>query len=76
LLRRDSPPIFAARAGLDLDDVNDAADSLRRRALAIGADVRVVSHPRGLHGFDVRNHDARSPAILGQAVAFARAQLS
>jgi dienelactone hydrolase len=75
LLRPDSPPIFAAKAGLDSGFINDAVDALHRRAQEIGASVQVVTHPRGVHGFDVRNHDARSRAILRQAVAFARARL-
>jgi dienelactone hydrolase len=74
-LRPDSPPIFAAKAGLDSEFINDAIDVLNRRAQEIGASVQVVIHPRGVHGFDVRNHDARSRAILRQAVAFARARL-
>jgi dienelactone hydrolase len=75
LLRAASPPIFAAKAGLDADYVNDALDRLRERALEIGATVELVTHARGVHGFDVRNHDARSRTILRQAVAFARARL-
>jgi dienelactone hydrolase len=75
LLQPDSPAIFAAKAGLDSDVINDAIDSLRRRAVEIGAHVQVVTHPRGVHGFDVRNHDGRSREILGRAVGFARSRL-
>jgi dienelactone hydrolase len=75
LLRSDSPPIFAAKAGLDSEVINDAIDALHERAQEIGATVHVVTHPRGVHGFDLRNHDARSRAILKQAVAFVRAQV-
>ena len=76
LLRPDSPPIFAAKAGQDSEDINDAIDALRERAQEIGAAVQVVTHARGVHGFDVHNHDARSRAILKQAVAFVRARVS
>jgi hypothetical protein len=75
LLQPDSPPIFAAKAGLDSEVINDAIDALHRRAQEIGARVQVVTHERGVHGFDVRNHDARSRQILRQAVAFARAHM-
>ena len=76
LLRSDSPPIFAAKAGLDSEVINGAIDALEQRAQEIGATVQVVTHLGGVHGFDVRNHDARSRAILRQAVAFVRAQVS
>jgi acetyl esterase/lipase len=76
LLRPDSPPIFAAKAGLDSEVINGAIDALQQRAQEIGATVQVVTHARGVHGFDLRNHDARSRAILRQAVAFVRAQVS
>ena len=76
LLRSDSPPIFAAKAGLDSEVINDAIDAMEQRAHELGATVQVVTHPRGVHGFDVRNHDARTRAILRQALAFVRAQTS
>jgi Dienelactone hydrolase family len=75
LLRSDSPPIFVAKAGLDSKVINEAIDALQQRAQELGATVQVVTHARGVHGFDVRNHDARSRAILRQAVAFVRAQV-
>jgi dienelactone hydrolase len=73
LLRTNSPPIFVAKAGLDSASINDAIDSLQRRAREIGANVQVVTHATGVHGFDVRNHDARSREILREALAFVRA---
>jgi dienelactone hydrolase len=76
LLRSDSPPIFVAKAGLDSKDITEAIDALQKRAQELGATVQVVTHARGVHGFDMRNHDARSRAILRQAVAFVRAQVS
>jgi acetyl esterase/lipase len=72
LLRPDSPPIFAAKAGLDSEEINEAIDALQRQAQEIGADVQVVTHETGVHGFDLRNHDARSREILREAVAFVR----
>jgi acetyl esterase/lipase len=45
------------------------------RAKAIGADVRLVVHPRGRHGFDLAPGDPRTRSILRQAVAFARTEL-
>jgi acetyl esterase/lipase len=74
-LEADSPPTFIAKAGLDSSDINDAIDAYVVRAKEIGANVRLVVHPRGVHGFDARTRDARTRTILGQAVAFARARL-
>ena len=45
-------------------------------AKTIGADVRLVVHPRGRHGFDLGPGDERTKAILRQAVAFARTALA
>jgi acetyl esterase/lipase len=75
LARPDAPPTFLAKAGLDEPWINEAIDAYARRAKALGGDVRVVTHARGLHGFDARNHDARSRAILREAIAFAREHL-
>jgi acetyl esterase/lipase len=75
VLRADSPPTFLAKAALDSSFVNDAIDAYVARAKAIAADVRLVVHPRGQHGFDLAPGDARARAILRQAVQFSRARL-
>jgi dienelactone hydrolase len=75
LARAGGPPTFLAKAGLDEPWINEAIDAYARRAKALEADVRVVTHAHGLHGFDARNHDARSRAILRAAIAFAREHL-
>jgi dienelactone hydrolase len=75
LLRADSPTTLIAKAGLDDATINGAIDAYVARARAIGADVRMLVHPRGVHGFDALNHDARSRAILRAAIKFARNQL-
>jgi acetyl esterase/lipase len=75
LIRRGRPPVFIGKAGLDSSVINDAINAFKRRAVRLRAKVRVVTHPRGVHGFDVRNHDARSREILRQAVSFARSHL-
>jgi dienelactone hydrolase len=75
VLRRDSAPTFVAKAGFDSTYINNAIDAYVARAKKIGADVRLVVHPRGRHGFDLAPGDSRTRSILRQAVAFARAQL-
>jgi acetyl esterase/lipase len=75
LLRRGSPPVFIAKAGFDSRWINNAISAFKRRGVNVRASVRVVTHPRGVHGFDIRNHDARSREILRQAVSFAGSHL-
>jgi dienelactone hydrolase len=74
-LEHDSPPTFVAKGGLDNSFINNAINAYVARAKAIGADVRLVVHPRAGHAFDLAPGDARTRSILRQAVAFARAQL-
>jgi Dienelactone hydrolase family len=74
-LERDSPPTFVAKGALDSSFINDAIDAYVARAKTVGADVRVIVHPRAGHAFDLAPGDARARSILRQAVAFARAQL-
>jgi hypothetical protein len=74
-LKPDSPPTLVAKGRLDSSSINDAIDAYLARAKAIGADVRLVVHGRAGHAFDLAPGDARARAILGQAVAFARAKL-
>jgi acetyl esterase/lipase len=75
VLRADSAPTFVAKAGLDSAFINGAIDAYVARAKAIGADVRLVVHPSGAHGFDLAPGDSRTRSILRRAVAFARVQL-
>jgi acetyl esterase/lipase len=75
LLEPDAPPTFIAKAGFDSSDINDAIDAYVARAKTIGADVRLVVHPSGRHGFDLAPGSARTGAILRQAVRFARTAL-
>ena len=75
VLSADSPPTFVAKAALDSPFVNDAIDAYVKRAKTVGADVRLVVHPRGQHGFDLAPGDARTRAILRQAVQFAWARI-
>jgi hypothetical protein len=75
LLRRDSPPTLIAKAGLDDPAIDGAIDAYAARAAKLGADVRVLVHPQGQHGFDALDHDARTRAILRAALRFARDHL-
>jgi acetyl esterase/lipase len=75
VLERGSPATFVAKAALDSSFISNAIDAYLTRAKSIGADVRLVVHPRAGHGFDRAPGDARARSILRQAVAFARVQL-
>jgi dienelactone hydrolase len=74
-LRSDAPPTLIAKAGLDDPTINEAIDRYLTRARARGADVRVITHNRGVHGFDALNHDERSRTILRTAIRFAKHHL-
>ena len=70
------PPIFVARAGLDaIPTMNDSIDRVIREAVARNAPVTVYNHPRGVHGFDNQNPDARSREIVRAALDFMRTHL-
>ena len=60
-LEPDSTPTFVAKGGLDSSFINDAIDAYVARGKAIGADVRLVVHPRAGHAFDLARA-TREPA--------------
>jgi len=65
-------PIFIARAGLDQPLINQAIDSFVQEALAGNAQLDVMNHPTGRHGFDILDDNDRSREIIARAVAFAQ----
>ena len=71
------PPLLVARAGREpFRGINASIERFLAEARTLGADVRVVTHERGVHGFDVFNRDRRSREIVRQALAFFRARLA
>ena len=67
----DLPPIFLAMAGEDqIPRLNDSIERFMRAAVANRVEIDFALHRRGAHGFDQRNHDARTRAILERALAF------
>jgi dienelactone hydrolase len=69
-------PIFVARAGLDeIPTMNDSIDRFIARAIRENANVTVMNHPAGAHGFDNQNDDDRSREIMEFLLAFARRHL-
>jgi len=65
-----SSPLFIARAGLDRPALNERIDAFVRKALAANATLDFVNHPRGQHGFDLLDDDARSRQIIASTIAF------
>jgi acetyl esterase/lipase len=69
------PPVFVARAGLDGPGLNAALDGFVAAALAAGADLTLVNHAAGQHGFDIRDDVPRTREIIGWTLDFLRARL-
>ncbi len=68
-------PILVARAGLDHPFMNASIDRFVGEALAANAEIDVMNHPRGRHGFDFLDNDARSREIIVRTIEFLRAHL-
>jgi acetyl esterase/lipase len=69
-------PTLVARAGLDeIPTMNDSIDRFIARAIRENANVTVMNHPAGVHGFDNQNDDDRSREIMEFLLAFANRHL-
>ncbi|HJQ22747.1 MAG TPA: alpha/beta hydrolase [Blastocatellia bacterium] len=68
--KKNTPPIFIARAGLDAADLNSGVDRFVQMALANNLTVEVMNHPAGHHGFDVDDNNERSREIIKRGLAF------
>ncbi len=64
------PPILVARAGKDGPRILGGTDTFIVRARARGIEIEVHDHPEGHHGFDIRDDDDRSRAIIRAGLAF------
>jgi dienelactone hydrolase len=70
------PPLFVARAGLDDPGLNAGLDAFVQEAFRRNADIEVMNHAQGRHGFDVLNDDARSREIIARAFEFLKMHLA
>jgi acetyl esterase/lipase len=69
-------PMLIARAGRDeIPTMNDSIDRFIARAIRENANVTVMNHPEGVHGFDNQNDDDRSREIMEYLLSFARRHL-
>jgi acetyl esterase/lipase len=71
--KKNTPPIFIARAGLDDADLNSGLDRFVQMALANNLTVEVMNHREGHHGFDVDDDNERSREIIKRALEFIKA---
>ena len=67
-----SPPIFIARAGNDMAQINAAVQQFMDAALTHNIEIELMNHPSGEHGFDILNDDERSRAIIRRTIEFIR----
>ena len=64
------PPIFLSKAALDSPLINESINQFAELARAKGAEVTLVEHPKGRHGFDVLDDDDDSRKIIKSALDF------
>jgi acetyl esterase/lipase len=70
------PPTFIAKAGKEfMPLINSSLDEFAKIARGFGAEVRLEEHPAGEHGFDGRNDDETSRAIMRHAIEFIQTHL-
>jgi dienelactone hydrolase len=68
-------PVFIARAGLDLPQINAGIDAWVATALTQNLPFDLLNHTSGRHGFDYLDDHARTHEITRAALAFLNAQL-
>lgn len=69
------PPVLVARAGLDTPGLNAGMDAFVREALAQGAEIHLLNHAQGRHGFDILDDNERSREIIRATIEFLKARL-
>jgi dienelactone hydrolase len=70
-------PLLIARAGRDqIPGVRDAIDRFCAAALQKNANLTLLNHPTGRHGFDTLDDDDRSREIIITAIEFIKRHLS
>jgi acetyl esterase/lipase len=68
-------PVLVARAGLDHPFLNASIDRFVAEALAANAEIEVMNHPTGRHGFDILDDVPRSREIIARTIEFLRSRL-
>jgi len=70
------PPVLIGRAGLDSTDINRSVEAFVFRMFALNADINLLNHPLGRHGFDVYDDDEQSRDVMAATVAFLKSRLA
>jgi tetratricopeptide (TPR) repeat protein len=65
-------PLFYARAGRDVPELNARIDALVARALRANAPWTVVNVPAGVHGFDAFDSDDVAREVVARTLTFMR----
>ena len=68
--------MFIARAGLDNYRLNQEMDIFLKKALASNADIELMNHPDGRHGFDILDDNPRSREIIVRSMDFVTSKLN
>jgi acetyl esterase/lipase len=63
-------PLFIAKAGKDRAFLNEALDEFSHIASKRNIPLTFMNHPKGEHGFDIFNDDARTREIIKATLAF------
>lgn len=63
-------PMLVLKAGKDSDQINDSIDRFMKMAEEKKANVKMLVHPEGDHGFDFENDNDRSREIIKETVTF------
>jgi dienelactone hydrolase len=75
-LKTETPPIFIARAGRDMPDLNAAVARFIQTALEKNVNIEIMNHPAGEHGFDNQTENAgRSREIIKRLLEFLQINL-
>jgi acetyl esterase/lipase len=70
-------PLFIARGGRDeVPTVNDSIDRFVAGAIRDNANVIVMNHPTGVHGFDSQTNDDRAREIVTASLTFLKRHLT
>jgi dienelactone hydrolase len=71
------PPMLVVKAGRDVNEgINESIDRFAAAARQLHADVRVVTYPKGAHGFDLGPRTRRAREIVRETLRFLRARLA
>jgi acetyl esterase/lipase len=70
------PAVLVARAGLDEAWINEGIDRFVGAANSKGVSVDLLTLPKGHHGFDIADDDARSRQVIQTTLAFLKGRLA